>query len=160
MTLYLVLDKFKAAGCPFIQYADAISSQEWIFDTLFVPSEERSQLLRWWITKLDQCFENVDLGEVMNSLGISSSKDTRSFVTGNITRSKQLRIWTKLAGITSDDEHDVTNERCRHHASLAESISEIMEFDKFTISKMEILPFHLEKEFKKQKGRPGLKDGG
>ena len=116
-------------------------------------------MLRWWITKLDQCLENVDveLVEVMNGLGISSSKDTTSFVTGYMTRSKQLRIWKKLAGMTSDDEQDVTNGRCRHHASLAESISEIMEFDKFTISKMEILPFHLEKEFKKQKG---LKDGG
>ena len=76
-----------------------------------------------------------------------------------MTRSKQLRIWTKLTGITFDDEQDDTNERCRHHTSLAESISETIEFYKFTSSKLEILPFHLEKEFKKQKDRPGLKDG-
>ena len=156
----LVLDKFKAAGCPFFKHADAISSQELIYDALFVPSEERQQLLRWWVTKLDQGLENVDLVEMMNGLGISTSKDTTSFVSGNMTRSKQLRIWTKLAEITSDDEQDVTNERCRPHTSYAESISEIIEFDKFTTSKMEVLPFHLEKDLKKQKGRPGLKDGG
>jgi len=158
--LELVLDKFKATGCPLFKHADAISSQELIYDTLFVSSEERQQLLRWWLTKFDQCLENVDLVEVMNGLGITTSKDTTSFVSGNMTRSKQLRIWTKLADITSDEEQDVTNERCRHHASLAESVSETIEFDKFTTSKMEILPFHLEKEFKKQKGKPGLKDGG
>ena len=78
-----------------------------------------------------------------------------------MTKSKQLRIWTKLAGITPDDEEqDIMNERCRHHKSLAESVSETIEFDKFTTSKLEILPFHLEKEFKKQKGSSGLKDGG
>jgi len=158
--LELVIDKFKATGCPFLKHADAISSQELIYDTLFVPSEERQQLLRWWVTKLDQCLENVDPVEVMNGLGVSTSKDTTSFVSGNMTRSKQLRIWTKLADIISHDEQDVTNERCLQHTSLAESISETIEFDKFTTSKMEILPFHLEKEFKKQKGKPGLKDGG
>ena len=78
-----------------------------------------------------------------------------------MTRSKQLRIWTRLAAITSDDdEQDDMNERCRHHKSLADSVSETIEFDKLTTSKLEILPFHLEKEFKKQKGSSGLKDGG
>jgi len=115
-------------------------------------------MLRWWLTKLDHRLENADLVDVMNDLGISTSKDTTSFVSGNMTRSKQLRIWTKLAGSTFDNEQYVTNER--NHTSLAESISESIEFYKFTTSKLEILPFHLEKELKKQKGRPGLKDGG
>jgi len=157
--LDLVLDNFKATGCQFLKHADAISSQELNYDTFFVPSEERQQLLRWWLTKLDNRLENVDLVDVINDLGISTSKETTSFVSGNMTRSKQLRIWTKLTGITFDDEQDDTNERCRHHTSLAESISETIEFYKFTSSKLEILPFHLEKEFKKQKDRPGLKDG-
>jgi len=160
MTLELVIDKFKATGCPLLKHADSISNQELIYDTLYVPSEERQQLLSWWVTKLDQCLENVDLVEVLNGLGIFTSKDTTSFVSGNMTRSKQLRIWTMLADIISHDEQDVTNERCQQHTSLAESVSETIEFDKFTTSKMEILPFHLEKEFKKQKSRPGLKDGG
>lgn len=78
-----------------------------------------------------------------------------------MTKTKQLRIWTKLADITFDDDQDVvTNERCRHHTSFVESISETIEFDKFRTSKSEILPFHLEKEFKKHRGNPGVKDGG
>lgn len=78
-----------------------------------------------------------------------------------MTKTKQLRIWTKLADITFDDDQDVvTVERCRHHTSFAESISETIEFDKFRTSKSEILPFRLEKEFKKQKGKPGVMDGG
>ena len=75
-----------------------------------------------------------------------------------MTKTKQLRIWTKLVDITLDDEQDDTNKRCRKHTSFAESIAETIEFDKFKTSKMEILPFHLEKEFRKQKGK--LKDGG
>lgn len=71
-----------------------------------------------------------------------------------------MRIWTKFVDITFDDEQDDINKRCRKHTSFAESIAETIEFDKIKTSKMEILPFHLEKEFKKQKGKPGLKDGG
>ena len=35
MTLDLVLDKFKAAGCPFLKHVDAISSQELIYGVVF-----------------------------------------------------------------------------------------------------------------------------
>ena len=77
-----------------------------------------------------------------------------------MTKTKQLRIWSKLADITLDDEHDVASERCKHHTSLTESIAETIEFDKFRTSKLEILPPHLDREFKKQKGNPGLKEGG
>ena len=35
-------------------------------------------MLRWWLTKLDHRLENADLVDVMNDLGISTSKDTTS----------------------------------------------------------------------------------
>ena len=44
-----------------------------------MPSDERQQLLNWWLTKLDPDLENVDLAEVMNDLGICKSAD----VSGN-----------------------------------------------------------------------------
>ena len=31
MTLELVIEKFKATGCPLLEHADVSSSQEWIF---------------------------------------------------------------------------------------------------------------------------------
>jgi len=160
MTLELVIEKFKATGCPLLEHADVSSSQEWIFDSFLTPSEERHQLLRWWLTRLDNGLEDIDLVEVVKDLGICNSADVTGFVSGNMTRTKQLRIWTKLVDITFDDEEDDNNKRCRKHLSFAESIAETVEFEKFKTSKMDILPFHLEKEFKKQKGKPGLKDGG
>ena len=44
-----------------------------------MPSDERQQLLSWWLTKLDPDLENVDLAEAMNDLGICKSAD----VSGN-----------------------------------------------------------------------------
>ena len=44
-----------------------------------MPSDERQQLLSWWLTKLDPDLQNVDLAEAMNDLGICNSAD----VSGN-----------------------------------------------------------------------------
>ena len=57
-----------------------------------------------------------------------------------------------------DEQNDVMLmllERCQHHESFIESISETVELDKFLSSKLEIRPFHLEKENKKLKGKKG-----
>ena len=58
-------------------------------DTFLTPSEERHQLLRWWLTRLDNGLENIDLVEVVKDLGICNSAD----VTGdNLVTQIFLRI--------------------------------------------------------------------
>ena len=41
-----------------------------------MPSDQRQELLRWWVSKLDPGVENVDLVEVVHDLGICSRTDS------------------------------------------------------------------------------------
>ena len=120
--------------------------------------KEHQKVLRWWFDKLDPCLEDLN-PIVLKDLGLCTYLDATDFVTANMTKTRQLAIWTSIMDIAFEDDDEQSDvmllERCQHHESFIESISETVKLDKFLSLKLEILAFHLEKENKKLKGKEG-----
>ena len=132
MTLESVSEKFKASGCPMFEAANLSSIREW----MFVPSMERQQVLRLWLDKLDPCLEDLN-PIVLKDLGLCTYLDATDFVTANMTKTRQLAIWTSIMDIALEDDDEQNDvmlmllERCQHHESFIESISKSWRFGHF-----------------------------
>jgi len=151
-----VIRKFKDSGCSLLDHVDVTSSQEWLMDLFFVPSDERKRLIDWWIRSLDPSLATVDAADFIKSLGICSSLESSSFVSGVLSKSKLLNVWEHLAGLKSDSEINLETELedQKRVKGFIESVSETIDYNVLLKSKIDIVPFHFEKEIKNRLGTP------
>ena len=79
------------------------------------------------------------------------------FVSGKMSKSKQMNVWADLAGLGVEEEMDPVETKRNNTSTSAflEAVSENIEIEKFQNSKLQVLPFHFEQEIKKidKKGR-------
>ena len=78
------------------------------------------------------------------------------FVSGVLSKSKQLNVWEHLAGLKSDSEINLETELedQKRVKGFIESVSETIDYNVLLKSKIDIVPFHFEKEIKNRLGTP------
>jgi len=161
MSFQAVLEIFKQNGCLYLEHADQSLNSAWIDDLFFLDSSDRSQLLDWWLKKLCPELESPTAAEMLRMMGLLSASDASSFVSGKMDRSKQLTVWSNLSRLRSQDTHEdmeMEDDRTKRLVSFIETLAETVDFDKFKTSKLNIVPFHIDKELKKSKGKVKLQD--
>jgi len=161
MSFQAVVENFKLNGCMYLEHADLSINSAWIDDLFFVDSPDRSQLLEWWLRKLSPEQEIPFAADMIRMMGLLSASDASSFVSGKMTRSKQLSVWSNLSRLKLQDANEDTemeDERNKRLVAFIETLAETVDFDKFKTSKLNIVPFHIDKELKKNKGNSKLQD--
>ena len=115
----------------------------------------------------------MDAADFIKSLGICSPLESSStfyfmflslffflrflgFVSGVLSKSKQLNVWEHLAGLKSDSEINLETELedQKRVKGFIESVSETIDYNVLLKSKIDIVPFHFEKEIKNRLGTP------
>ena len=66
-----------------------------------------------------------------------------------MSKSKQMDVWTDLAGLGVEEEIDPDEIKSNNTSAFLEAVSENIEIEKFQNSKLQVLSFHFEQEIKK-----------
>jgi len=152
--LEAVAEKFRRLGCSFLEKVEVSSNKEWINDLFLQPTQERKKMLIWCLKMVDSSFEFMKIDDFLVASGICRSSDeAKSFVSGEISRNKQVNVWQALAMIVDEDslELEKITEMHAKSGSFIDALAENVNFEQQMKAPLEITPYHLERELKSRK---------
>jgi len=152
--LEAVAEKFRRLGCSFLEKVEVSSNKEWINDLFLQPTQERKRMLFWCLKMVDSSFELMKIDDFLVASGICRSSDeAKSFVSGEMSRNKQVNVWQALAMIVDEDnlELEQITEMHAKCGSFIDALAENVNFEQQMKAPLEITPYHFERELKSRK---------
>jgi len=150
----VVAEKFKRLGCSFLEKIEVPSNKAWINDLFLQPTQERKRLVLWCLKTIDPSFELLRVDEFLSSSGICKSSDeSKSFVSGDMPRNRQITVWEAFANLIDEEnlEFEEITEMHAKSCTFIDALAEHVNFEEQTKAPLEITPYHLERELKSRK---------